>query len=190
MPGMTSGGVEKPFQLRSLTLSVYIPTILYSIGQGAVIPIIPLFAKDMGASVAVASLIVAMRGLGQLTFDMPAGLAVSRWGDRGDMVLGTFLIGCVAIGAYFAHSTLILAPLVFVMGGASAFWQIARLAYVSEVAPIELRGRALSIQAGMNRVGNFIGPALGGLLAHRYGLEAAFIAQARWVLRPRRRSFS
>jgi MFS family permease len=166
------------FKIRSLTLSVYIPTILFSIGQGAVIPVIPLFALDLGASVAAAGLIVALRNIGQLIFDMPAGIAVSKWGDKGAMVAGTAMVSIVAIGAAFSPSPLVLGPLVLIMGGGWAFWQLARLAYVSEVAPIEQRGRALSMLGGMNRVGNFIGPVIGGLLGREFGLESAFIAQA------------
>jgi MFS family permease len=64
------------------------------------------------------------------------------------------------------------------MGISWAFWQIARLAYVTEEAPIEVRGRALSMLGGMNRVGNFIGPVIGGFLGRELGLESAFIAQA------------
>ena len=170
--------VEQPFSLRSLTFSVYVPTILFSIGQGAVIPIIPLFARELGSSVAAAALIVAMRGIGQLVFDMPAGIAVSKWGDKGAMVAGTALIGITALGASFSDSPFVLGIMVFIMGGGWAFWQLARLAYVSEIAPIDQRGRALSMTGGMNRIGNFIGPVIGGFLGEAFGLESAFIAQA------------
>ena len=170
--------VEQPFSLRSLTFSVYVPTILFSIGQGAVIPIIPLFARELGSSVAAAALIVAMRGIGQLVFDMPAGIAVSKWGDKGAMVAGTALIGITALGASFSDSPFVLGIMVFIMGGGWAFWQLARLAYVSEIAPIDQRGRALSMTGGMNRIGNFIGPVIGGFLGEQFGLESAFIAQA------------
>ena len=109
MAGMSvRAETKQPFRLRDLTFSVYVPTMLFSIGQGAVIPIIPLFARDLGASVAFASLIVAMRGLGQLIFDMPAGIAVSRWGDKGAMVAGTAMIGLVAVGAAFSPSPVVL----------------------------------------------------------------------------------
>jgi MFS family permease len=174
---MTSAD-EKPFRLTSLTLGVFLPTILFSIGQGAVIPVIPLFARELGSSVAAASLIVAIRGIGQLAGDMPAGIAVSRWGDKGVMVVGTAMIPLVAVVTAFSTSPIVLGVMVFIMGGAWAFWQIARLAYVSEIAPIEQRGRALSMLGGMNRVGNFIGPVIGGFLGHYFGLESAFIAQA------------
>jgi MFS family permease len=169
---------REPFQLRSLVFSVYLPTIFFSIGQGAVIPAIPLFARDLGASVAVAAFIVALRGIGQLIGDIPAGLAVSKWGDKGAMVAGTAMIGLVAIGASLSPTPVVLGALILLMGVAWSFWQIARLAYVSEVAPLEQRGRALSMTGGMNRIGNFIGPTLGGFLGQYFGYESAFLLQA------------
>ena len=169
---------ESRFKLTSLTFSVFVPTLLFSIGQGAVIPIIPLFARELGSTIAAAALIVALRGIGQLVFDLPAGIAVSRWGDKWAMVAGTALIGVVAIGASFSDSPVTLGAFIFLMGGGWAFWQLARLAYVSETTPIESRGRALSMTGGMNRIGNFIGPVIGGFLAEFYGYEAAFWAQA------------
>lgn len=174
----TPAAPAQPFRLRNLTLSVYLPTIIFSIGQGAVIPIIPLFAIELGASPATAGLIVAMRGIGQLIFDVPAGITVSKFGDRFAMIAGTALVGLVAIGASFSGSPYILAGLTLLMGGGWAYWQIARLSYITEVTPPNLRGRAMSMTGGMNRVGNFIGPVIGGGLAALFGLEAAFIAQA------------
>jgi MFS family permease len=169
---------QEPFRLSSLVFSVYLPTILFSIGQGAVIPIIPLFARELGASVAAAAFIVGLKGIGQLIGDLPAGIAVSKWGDKGAMVCGTALIGVTAIGASLSSSPAVLGVLVLIMGIGWAFWQLARLTYVTEAAPLEHRGRALSMTGGMNRIGNFIGPAIGGLLGEYAGLEAAFMLQA------------
>jgi MFS family permease len=169
---------QQTFKLRSLIFSVYLPTLLFSIGEGAVLPIIPLFARGRGASVATAALVVAMRGLGTLLFDLPSGVVVSRFGDKGAMVAGTALVAVVAIGASLSRSIVVLAVLMLVMGGGWAFWQVARLAYVSEVTPLGHRGRALSLLGGVSRAGTFIGPILGGFLGRHYGLESAFYAQA------------
>ena len=168
----------RPFTLRSLVFSVYVPTLLFSIGQGAVLPIIPLFALELGASTAVAGFVVGMRGLGLMLFDVPGGVAVSRFGDKGVMVLGTAMVAVVAIGASLSKSVAALALLMLIMGGGWAFWQLARLAYVSEVIPIDQRGRALSLVGGAHRLGLFVGPILGGFLGKYYGLESAFYAQA------------
>lgn len=167
-----------PFTLRSLTFSVYLPTFLFSVGQGAVLPIIPLLALDLGASVAMAGVVVGMRGLGLMLFDIPSGVAVSRFGDKGVMVLGTTMVSLVAIGASVSRSPVVLAALMLIMGGGWAFWQLARLAYVSEVVPVEQRGRALSLVGGTYRLGLFLGPIVGGFLGKYYGLGSAFYAQA------------
>jgi MFS family permease len=169
---------QQPFNLRSLTFSVYLPTLLFAIGQGAVLPVIPLFAKDLGASAAAASLVFAMRGIGTMALDLPGGLVVSRYGDKGAMLAGTALVAIVALGASTSPSPFVLGLLILVMGGAWAFWQLARLAYVSEVTPIEQRGRALSLVGGMNRTGNFIGPVIGGFMGRELGLESVFYVQA------------
>ncbi len=169
---------QQTFTLSSLTFSVYLPTLLFSIGEGAVLPIIPLFARGRGASVAAAAFVVAMRGLGTMLFDLPSGVVVSRFGDKGAMVAGTALVAVVAIGASLTRSILVLAILILVMGGGWAFWQVARLAYVTEVTPLRQRGRALSLLGGVSRAGTLIGPILGGLLGSHFGLESAFYAQA------------
>jgi MFS family permease len=179
-PFMTSTdpSVQRPFTLRSLVLSVYLPTFVFAVGQGAVLPVIPLFARELGAPVAVAGLIVGMRSLGTLLFDLPSGLAVARFGDKGAMVAGTALISVVALGASLSASPVVFGGLIFLMGGGWAFWQLARLAYVSEVTPVEYRGRTLTLVGGVIRAGYFVGPILGGFLGKYYGLEAAFYAQA------------
>src|SRR5574341_132349 len=164
----------QPFTLRSLILSVYLPTFFFSVGEGAVLPILPLFARERGASVAAAALVVGMRALGTLLLDLPSGVAVSRFGDKGAMIMGSILVALVAVGASLSGSVVVLAALILVMGGGWAFWQVARLAYVTEVTPIDKRGRALSILGGVSRAGTFVGPILGGLLGKHYGLESAF----------------
>ena len=169
---------QQPFTIRSLVLSVYLPSFLFAIGQGAVMPIIPLLAIQLGGSIAAAGLVVAARGLGTLVFDIPSGLAVSRFGDKGAMVAGTAMVTAIAVGATLSNSVVVLGLLIFVMGGGWAFWQIARQAYISEVIPIAQRGRAMTILGSVHRAGNFVGPILGGFLGKYYGLHTVFYVQA------------
>ncbi|MEX0782621.1 MAG: MFS transporter [Dehalococcoidia bacterium] len=170
------------FRIRSLTLSVYLPTFLFAVGQGAVIPIVPLFARELGASVAVAGTIVAVRGLGIMFFDVPAGVLITRLGERGAMLIGTVALAVVAVGAAFSPGPIAFAALMFVMGCAWSIWMLARLSYATEHAPLEQRGRVLSLIGGANRIGNFAGPFLGGFAGVAFGLEAAFYIQAALAL--------
>jgi uncharacterized membrane protein len=45
---------------------VYLPTVLFSLGEGAVIPLIPVIASEMGSDVAFAALVAAALVGGQL----------------------------------------------------------------------------------------------------------------------------
>ena len=77
--GDAGGGVGS---LRLIALSAYGPTLLGSTGAGAVSPIVAVSARELGASVGVAALLVAMMGVGQLLGDLPSGALAARIGER------------------------------------------------------------------------------------------------------------
>ncbi|MPS76381.1 MAG: MFS transporter, partial [Microbacterium sp.] len=66
---------------------VYLPTVLFALGEGAVIPLIPVIAASMGADVATAALVASALVVGQLCGNLPAGWAVGRIGERFTMVI-------------------------------------------------------------------------------------------------------
>jgi MFS family permease len=70
------------------------------------------------------------------------------------------------------------AVLVFLMGGAWSIWALARLAFATEVTPPRHRGRVMSMVGGTMRIGQFVGPLLGGLVVIPFGLAGPFFAQA------------
>ncbi len=160
--------------IRSLTLTVYAPTFVFAVGQGAVIPIMALAARSVGAGVAIAGLIVALRGIGTMISDIPAGKLITRLGERRAMVIATVILIVSLVGCAISTSPLPFAVSTFLMGCGWAIWLLARLTYVSEVMPANLRGRALSTLGGVNRIGNFVGPFLGALAIGAAGLDGAF----------------
>jgi MFS family permease len=140
--------------------------------------VLPLFAKDLGAGVAVAGVVFGMRGMGTMLFDVPAGVAVSRFGDRRTLLLGAFAVVAVGIGSGVSQTVWQLAVFTFLYGAGNAVFQIGRLAYITEIAPVHMRGRVIALMGGTNRAATFIGPILGGVLAQAFGLPAAFFLQA------------
>lgn len=164
--------------LRSLLVPVFLPSLLFAIGQGAVIPVIPLLAREAGASVAAAGIVVALRGIGTMSFDVPAGSLVGRYGERRTVLFGTILLVLAALGCMRAASPGAVAAFVFVMGCGWSVWLLARLSYVSNTVPVLARGRALSTLGGVNRMGNFIGPFVGAVVIAVGGVKAAFLLQA------------
>ena len=63
-----------------------------------------------------------------------------------------------------------------------ALYSVARHAYITEHAPIRNRGKSMALFGGLNRVGGFIGPLIGGYVADATGLRVPFVAAALIVL--------
>ena len=169
----------QPFRLRSLALSAYAPTLLFAIGQGAIIAGLPLFATHaLGATLAAAGFMGFLRNFGTALFDVPAGMIVDRFGERKAMVGGTVFLGAVAVGSAFCDAPWQLMVLSLLMGEAWAIFLLGRLSYIADLTPADQRGRTLSVLGGVNRLGNLIGPVAGGFAAHAWGLNAPFFLQA------------
>ena len=49
-----------PFRLQSVAVSAYGPTVLEAMGYGAAIPLVPLLARQLGASVGLAAFVAGM----------------------------------------------------------------------------------------------------------------------------------
>lgn len=154
---------------------VYLPTVLFSLGEGAVIPLIPVIAAEMGADVAFAALVASALVVGQLCGNLPAGWAVARIGERYTMVIAGIIAMASAAGLIFAPSIGVLAASVFVLGFCAASFGLARHAFMTTRVPVEFRARALSLLGGSFRLGIFIGPFVAAGLLELFATETAAI---------------
>jgi MFS family permease len=159
---------------RDLVITAYGPTILIAIGQGAILPLVALSARALGASVGTAAFIVALIGLGQLVGDLPAGALAARIGEKRALIAACALDAVALLGAFFAHSVLLLAIAIAVTGLAGAVFSLARQAYLTEAIPIPMRARALSTLGGTFRIGLFIGPFVAAAIVTRWSIGAAY----------------
>jgi MFS family permease len=163
---------------RDLLAAVYLPTLVFAVGQGALIPAVPLLAQDLGATTAIAGLVAGAAAIGRLLFTLPAGGAASTWGDRRTLIVGSAIIAVAALVAVSRPMVAGLAAALLAMGAGAAFWELARHAIVTDAVPVAIRGRALTSIAGAHRVGLLVGPTLGAFVATIGGLESAFVIAA------------
>ena len=172
-----------PFGLRSLVGSLYAPGAIYAVGQGAIIPVIALMARHVGASIAVAGAMVGLRGIGTMLGDMPAGAIVTRLGDRRAVLLATLVQVVSSVVAATATSVAVLALAVLVSGLGWAMWGVARLSYATTVLPAARRGQGIATLGGASRIGTFVGPLIGAGVISAVGVAGAFwVAAAASVL--------
>ncbi|RIX30986.1 MFS transporter [Amnibacterium setariae] len=149
-----------PFRLGSVALPVYLPSLLFAIGEGAVIPVIPVDAARLGGSLALAGFISALIMVGTLIGDIPSGWIVAKVGERNAMLgsavaalLGLVLCLVAAVPAVLGVGVLLI-------GIATASFALARQAFMTTFVPRSYRARALSLLGGMFRAGYFVGPFL------------------------------
>jgi len=152
----------------------YGPTLLVSIGHGAIVPLIALSARDLGASVGIAAFMVALTGIGQLIGDLPAGALAARIGEQRALVAACSLDALAMLGAFLAQSLVLLGVAIFVTGLAAAVFSLARQAYLTEAIPFRWRARALSTLGGTLRIGLFIGPFVAAVIVARWTIGAAY----------------
>src|SRR3954447_6140525 len=164
-----------PPTLRSMAPSVFLPALVYEIGNGAVAPVVAITALDLGASAGTAGFLVALLGIGQLLGDLPSASLAARLGDRHAMVVAAGVATAAMFGCFLAPSLLLFGGCLLVLGMCNATFYLARQSYLTEVAPLDLRARALSMLGGSHRVGLFIGPFVGAAAISLMSLRAAYL---------------
>lgn len=157
---------------------IYGPTALFGIGEGAVIPLIPVVAARLGANLATSGLIASALVIGQLCGNIPAGWLVARVGERLTMAIAGTIALAGAMGLIYSPSLGLLAASVFLIGICAAAFGLARHAFMTTKVPLSFRARALALLGGTFRFGMFAGPFIAALLLGLTGTTAS----AAWCL--------
>ncbi|WP_420363977.1 MFS transporter [Curtobacterium aetherium] len=168
-------GSSDAFDLRGVLLSGFLPATLFAIGEGAIIPIIPIAADSLGASLAIAGFVASLILVGELIGDVPSGVVVAKIGERNAMI-GAAVVSVVGLlVCTVAPNPVVLAVGVFLVGLSTAVFALARHAYMTTAIPLRIRARALSSLGGVFRFGYFVGPFLAAGVVHLTGTtQSAF----------------
>ena len=167
-----------PNGLKHLALTVYLPTLVLSFCNGLLLPVLPIFADSFEVSYSLIGLVLAGERIGTLLADVPAGGLLRRFGRKWLMVTGIALVGLSVLALAWSASIWQVLALRLVAGVGDAFWNLSRHAYLTEATRSGERGRAIALFGGVNRMGLFAGPAVGGFIASAYGFGGAFVTFA------------
>lgn len=163
-----------PFSLRKIAVAAYGPSLLFGMVEGAIYPIIAITARNLGASIAEAGLIVALTGVGALVNNIPASILTARFGERLSMT-GAALLAIIALMLCVSADTpMMLGVGIFMIGMAQSVFMLARLTYLTDAVPVSMRARALSTLGGVMRIGLFISPFVSAALMQVMGLDGAY----------------
>ena len=157
-----------------LIIAIYGPTLVASIGFGAVVPLIAVQATVLHASVGVAAAITALPGLAMLLFDLPAGVIAARLGEKLSIILACLVDAAMLLAVFWATSLPVLATAVFIHGMTGSIFGLARQTYATEAIPLRWRARGMSSLGGVFRIGGFLGPLAASAILSRGEVAHAF----------------
>ena len=170
--------IFKPIQRmlqHPLTLPFYFPSLLSSISQGILKLILPLYAAAITDSYLLIGVILAGDALGTILGDMLAGMLLGRLGAKRVMQIGLTVICASMIVLFLVSAIPIVVLALIVFGTGHGLYNVSRHMYLADNVQLGKRGRAIALFGGIGRVGQTVGPALGGFLIKAFGLRVPFL---------------
>ncbi len=142
-------------------------TFLLWAGASSILPLLPEYIKDRGASDGLVGIVMASYFIAALACLYPAGRLADRFG-RKKIIIGGLL--CYAVGSFgfLIH----VPPAVDIawrglQGAGAGTVEVASLAMIAGTVDIGRRGRAFGTVYGMQLAAMAIGPLFGSLIGHR-----------------------
>jgi MFS family permease len=155
-------------------------TLFFSIfatvtGVGIVVPLLPVYAHDLGASGFFIGLIFGAFSLGRI-FCLPYFGRLSDLKGRKPLIVpGLLAYAVVSLGFVFFKEINALIVLRFFQGIASAMLLPIIQAYIGDITPPGNEGFCMGLFNMSLFCGLSIGPLLGGVMHDRFSLETSFI---------------
>ena len=161
---------------RRVYIVLFIAVFASTMGVGFIGPLLPLYARDLGAAGISLGMIFAGFSMARFLLTPLIGRLSDRFGRKVFLAVGLAVLSGFSL-AYLSVETVRQLILVRALHGASAGMVIpVAQAYIGDVSP---EGRESSFM-GTFTISLFtafgIGPLLGGPLADRFGMSAPFIA--------------
>lgn len=149
---------------KSQLATIFLTVFLYLVGFGVVIPIIPLLARDFGASATEVGILLSVYSLMQFVFAPFWGRLSDRYGRRPILLfcLAGEVLAYIAFGLARNLEMLFLARMLAGFFGASIS---TASAYISDITKPEERSKGMALIGAAFGLGFLIGPAIGGGLA-------------------------
>src|SRR5688572_8460394 len=147
-------------------------------------PLLPLFARELGAGAPLIGLVVGASTLTGIVVKLPAGAWSDILGRRALLVAGAVVFAVMPF-TYLAVSGLgLLIALRVVHGSATAIFGPVASASLSDLAPAHRRATWLSTYSTIQGAGQAVGPVLAGYLIAIRRFDLAFLLAgtiALWV---------
>lgn len=146
------------------------------LGLGIVVPLLPIYAENLGASGIAIGLMIAGFSISRGVLQPFMGGLSDRHGRKRFMIVGLFVYSLVGMSFPLATTVEHLVLIRIVHGVGSAMIAPIAMSYVGDLAPPEQEGRYM----GMFNIALFsgigFGPIIGGVFRDSLGFDSAFYA--------------
>jgi DHA1 family multidrug resistance protein-like MFS transporter len=155
--------------------------IIYLIGfcefasQSVLLPAMPLYTANLGASVSEIGAIIALLAFGTALFMIPCGLLSDRFGRRTLLVTGLLISTLAAFLYTLTTNTLELSLLRGLHGIGLAAQIPVTIAAALDLSPEGQRGKTLGWYTTSTQAGLMVGPLIGGYLLSNFNFTTVFI---------------
>ncbi|MBD2727507.1 MFS transporter [Nostoc sp. FACHB-892] len=170
-------------KLRRNLLVLFTAGLLFWSSLSALLPTLPLYIDNVGASKQEIGIVMGSFAIGLLLSRPMLGRLADERGRKITLLIGT-IVAAIAPFGYLATQSLGLLILVRIFHGISvAAFTTGYSALVADLAPTETRGEIIGYMTLATPLGLAIGPALGGYLeaTSGYGILFLFCAELGFV---------
>lgn len=144
-------------------------------GVGIVVPLLPVYANDLGASGIYVGMIFGSFSISR-TFLLPLFGRLSDYrGRKPFIIIGLFAYTLISLSFVLSETVESLIVLRFIQGAASAMILPVVQAYVGEITPEGSEGYAMGLFNLSMFLSLSLGPLMGGSIKEIWSLDAAFI---------------
>ncbi|RFA17986.1 hypothetical protein B7R23_15145 [Subtercola boreus] len=145
---------------------------------GALVPALPQYAQQFGASAVILGLLVSSFGLGRLLVNVPAGLLLRRVPARALLLTVTGALALLTLVTGFIDTVELLVAARFVAGLLGGSAVTVGLAVLTQRTSPSNRGSILSAVQAVQLAGAAVGPVLGGVVLTVSTLPFVFVVAA------------
>ena len=156
---------------------IFMTIFIDLMGFGLVIPILPIYAQELGASAFAVGMIVASFSIMQFFFAPFWGNLSDRLGRKPVLLTSMVLMAGSYVLFAFSYSLVVLFLARTMAGIASANLSAAQ-AYISDISTPENRAKNFGLFGAAFGLGFIFGPPIGGFLKSRYGIESVGLTAA------------
>lgn len=164
-----------PTEKKGVFVTLFFAMFTTVTGVGIVVPLLPVYANDLGATGVYVGMIFASFSISRTLLLPLFGRLSDQKGRKPFIVAGLAAYTLISIAFVFSENIETLILLRFVQGAASAMIMPVVQAYVGEITPAGSEGYAMGLFNLSMFLSLSLGPLMGGGIKDIWSLDAAFI---------------